>query len=263
MLTKIVRVLVASLSFLLLLEGCEQQTNKWTVVSGDTLQLFPKETSQEQQTDDISETIAKYSPESGLICVLFGYGFNSQEFYDDAIEKLSKRYGLADNGGIILPVSFPAAVKGRISNLYDIINERDIKGIILLGAPDGTHKTLGRLKDDWKEEEATGHEVPYPVFSFMPQDDILGQESNCDFVLEYEQNTVLTEEDENINIIIDETAEEIVMRAVRYIEELPAPLPHDTNLYSHVQAIVGEKKVRRYTDGETGLQSINHFIIEK
>ena len=97
----------------------------------------------------------------------------------------------------------------------------------------------------------------------MPQDDILGQESNCDFVLEYEQNTVLTEEDENINIIIDETAEEIVMRAVRYIEELPAPLPHDTNLYSHVQAIVGEKKVRRYTDGETGLQSINHFIIEK
>ena len=60
-----------------------------------------------------------------------------------------------------------------------------------------------------------------------------------------------------------ETAESIVIRAVRYIEENPNPMQPTTELREHVQTIVGAKKVRRYTDPETGLQAINHFVIEQ
>ena len=117
----------------------------------------------------------------------------------------------------------------------------------------------------------------------MPQDDVLGEEFNCDFVLEYERNVSL--EDEEVEVkTVDKTAEQIVLRAIRYMEDLPddryypARFPavdqtstrtmrnsifSDQDLHSHVQSIVGEKKVRRYVDGETGIQSINHFVIEQ
>ena len=111
----------------------------------------------------------------------------------------------------------------------------------------------------------------------------MGEEFNCDFVLEYERNASL--EDEEVEVkTIDKTAEQIVLRAIRYMEDLPDDRYYpnlgqgtggvdsrptrnsifsDMDLHSHVQSIVGEKKVRRYVDGETGIQSINHFVIEQ
>ena len=120
----------------------------------------------------------------------------------------------------------------------------------------------------------------------MPQDDVLGEEFNCDFVLEYERSSKLGEEEAEVKTI-DKNAEQIVLRAIRYMEDIPddrydsvkmatntkkAGMPNgqarnsifaDEDLHTHVQSIVGEKKVRRYVDGETGIQSINHFVIEQ
>lgn len=221
----------------------------------------------------------KYNPEDGLICILFGEDFTIESFYDDAVRQLSDKYGLEENGGIILPVKYPDGLKSRISNLYDIITEHKIRGIILLGAPDGTHKTLNRLRTKPNEEDP----APYTnaVFSFMPQDDIMGQESTCDFILEYEITSSDTNVESEISITpqLAETVETILIRAVRYIEENPESLMKKDDgeekvnqeteereareLRDHVQTIVGAKKVRRYTDPETGLQARNHFVIEQ
>lgn len=230
----------------------------------------------------------RFSPEDGIICVMFGYGFNGEDFLSDIIPQLRGRYGLEEDGGIILPVIFTEDTPeqflsiSKISSLYDIIDERNIKGIILLGAPDGTHKYLSKLRKDWDGKP------PYAIFSLMPQDDVLGEEFNCDFVLEYERNASPEEEEVEVKTI-DKTAEQIVLRAIRYMEDLPDDrdfyadparilasgsgediqvsyrnsIFSDSDLHSHVQSIVGEKKVRRYVDGETGIQSINHFVIEQ
>mgnify|MGYP007056175349 CR=1 FL=1 len=229
----------------------------------------------------------RYSAEDGIICVLFGYGFNDREFLGNFTGLLQRRYGLESDGGIILPVVYTEddledqLTISKISSLYDIVNERNIRGIILLGAPEGTHRYLAKLRQDWDERP------PYAIFSLMPQDDVLGEEFNCDFVLEYERSSKLEEEEAEVKTI-DKTTEQIVLRAIRYMQDIPNDRYYlaaleaanaekaalagasvrnsifsDQDLHSHVQSIVGEKKVRRYVDGETGIQSINHFVIEQ
>ncbi|MBP5157187.1 MAG: hypothetical protein ILP18_04865 [Treponema sp.] len=258
--------------------SCEKKSAEETVQSvAGSIKITVQETSPRNYKD-----MARYSSEDGIICVLFGYGFNSEGFLNDFLVILKDRYGLESNGGIIFPVVFTEddmediLTISKISSIYDIINERNIKGIILLGAPEGTHRYLGKLRQDWDERP------PYAIFSFMPQDDIMGEEFNCDFVLEYERNASPEEEEVEVKAI-DKTAEQIVLRAVRYMEDLPNDIYSpdsallaanaepsfrnsvfsDKDLHSHVQSIVGEKKVRRYVDGETGIQSINHFVIEQ
>lgn len=215
----------------------------------------------------------QWHPEDGYICIVFGYGFNNPEFHEDAIKKLQEKYGLEEDGGIIIPLIYPDSLNGRISNIYDIITEHKTKGVILLGAPENTHRTLTKLRAAWQEPsaaEADGTEEsqpdgqqPYPIFSFMPQDDILGQESNCDFVLEYERSSSIEEELNQETELLDKTVEQILIRAVRYIDEHKDPLPPDDKLHAHVQTIVGDHKIHRYTDSESGLQAINHFVIEQ
>ncbi|MCR5762422.1 MAG: hypothetical protein K6G00_03475 [Treponema sp.] len=232
-------------------------------ISCEKLQSKTKENADEiVEAASVTEEI-KYNPEDGLICILFGEDFTAEPFYNEAIAKLTEKYGLSEEGGIIFPVKYPDDVKSRISNLYDIITEHKIRGIILLGAPEGTHKALYRLRSNSSEEGKVLYSNA--IFSLMPQDDILGQESTCDFILEYERSTSDTDLEQEISITpqLAETAENIVIRAVRYIEENPEPLLPTAELREHVQAIVGAKKVRRYTDPETGLQAINHFVIEQ
>lgn len=228
---------------------------------------------------DQSETI-QWHPEDGYICIVFGYGFNSPEFHEDAIKKLQDKYGLEEEGGIIIPLIYPDNLNGRISNIYDIITSHKMKGLILLGAPENTHRTLTKLRAEWElpadtaVEETDGAESstaevqqdrkqPYPIFSFMPQDDILGQESNCDFVLEYERSSSIEEELSQETELLDKTVELILVRAVRYMDEHREPLEPDDKLHAHVQTIVGDHKIHRYTDSESGIQAINHFVIEQ
>ncbi len=243
---------IAFCVFAFFLFGCTEKkrsSSSWD--DGDLLQLSVKESNPEENSE---MPFMHREPNDGLICVMFGYGFNTEDFYTNTISRLKEKYGLEEDGGLIVPIIYPDDLKSRISNLYDVVSERNIKGLILLGAPEMTHKTLMKLRNDWN-----GH-PPYAIFSFMPQDDILGQESCCDFVLEYERKTNIEVESENV--VIGEDADDIVLRAVRYMAALPSALPLDLDLHSHVQSIVGEKKVRRYTDTESGIQVINHFIIE-
>ena len=62
--------------------------------------------------------------------------------------------------------------------------------------------------------------------------------------------------------VLDKDIFDILVSAIRYAAILPGELPSDNELHAHVQSIVGKRKVHRYVDGESGIQSRNHFVIE-
>ena len=203
----------------------------------------------------------RWSETDSVICVVFGYGYNDNSFYTDLCETLADKYGLENEKGMIWPLLFPDDFNGgsgRISELYNLVGEKKVRGMLLLGAPENTHYTLARLQDNNEGK------IPYPVFSFFPQDDILGMESTCDFVLDYERSAKEDSNAEETTQQIDKSIKQIVLNAIKYMADQKGPLPADGKLHEHVQQIVGKnKKVRRFVDSETGLQSQNHFVIER
>ena len=216
----------------------------------------------EKEINDGTEKTHKWPQSNGVICVLFGYGFNDENFYSQVSEALASKYGLESDGGLIWPVLFPddfdKGGAGRISELYDFVTEKKVKGILLLGAPENTNAAIAHLQDN------NGGKLSYPIFSFFPQDDVLGMESTCDFVLDYERSAKEEENNEETTQQIDKSIEQIILNAVRYMSDHPTPLVQDAKLHDKVQQIVGKnKKVRRFVDSETGLQSFNHFVIER
>jgi len=47
------------------------------------------------------------------------------------------------------------------------------------------------------------------------------------------------------------------------MDELDTSISYDKELSAHVQNIAGNRVIYRYIDSESGLQSINHFILGK
>jgi len=249
-------VITAALSFSLSLAGCKKETKiKTYVSSAETLNLKVRSTKPDDMVS-AKDVKSHGHAEDGEICVLFGYGFNSPNFYSAIIQNLDSLYGLESNGGIIMPVIFPDEIK-KISLLREMLDERNIRGVVILGAPEGTNYVFARLQDEYDGK------LPYPVFSLFPQDDILGQESTCDFVLEYERKAEEESMEEQILQQIDSDANEIIMRAIAFALNCEEPLSPDTSLHEFVQEIVGKRKVIRYTDSETLIPSSNHFVIER
>lgn len=195
-----------------------------------------------------------WSSEDGIVLILFGYGFNDEEFLNEARELLSSHYGLFEDGGVVSTVVFPDDLRGRISNFKDIIDENDVRGIVLLGAPEGTHNMLFRVIDEWDGEP------PFNIISLFPQDDVLGQEAACSFVLDSAMNDDSPlEEQEHTR---DRDTLSILDASVEYAALLPFRLERDADLPAHVQFIVGQRRITHYVDGESGIQSVNHFVLE-
>lgn len=240
----------ASIALMLLcVLGCSKKKEK---------RIAPSESefSQGSGSSQDEEEIINWTNEQGVIGVLFGYGFNDKVFYDQAIERISSVYGLDEDGGLVYPVLYPDDLKSKIANLYSHLKDVDLRGLILLGAPDGTHLQLAKFMD------ADGGRT-FPVFSFFPQDDVLGQECTCDFVLEYERNAQEQVDSTEVEHKIDTDAEEIAFKAVRYMALLNGPLPMNDQLREHIQNIVGDKQIKRYVDHDTGIQSMNHYVLEQ
>ena len=242
-------MLLALITIAIPLTSCQKNQSARQQTSGE-IQLSVESVEAKSEED-----IPVMQNENGqAICVVFGYGFNSPDFYEDALNKLGAIYGLESTGGIIWPVIYPDDLRSRIMNLHDMANEKQLKGIILLGAPENTHYMLAKLQDDWDNLP------PYNIFSFFPQDDILGEESTSSLILEHTRSEDDTAEETELKV--DAETVDLLLRAVRYMLELPGPLPLDSDLIAHVQHIAGNHKVHRYTDSETGLQAINHFVME-
>lgn len=202
------------------------------------------------------------------ICVVFGYGYNEKNYAQRIVESLAKKYGLDDgtpDSGLIFPLIFPDDFPGeRIARLSALIGERELAGLIIVGAPENTSYAIANLEDEW---DASENMIPYPVYSFFPQDDIAGIEATSNFVLDHamEGGASMDSESNKEELTQPQISDldALLDRAVEYMLLTERPLPHDENLLAHVSRIVGKgHKVSRYIDAQSGLQSINHFVVE-
>ncbi len=221
------------------------------------------------ENDGTPVKLRKLSPETQAyiegknIIVILGYGYNDVEHITKITQSLDSNFGLEseDKAGLIsilvYPADFMVAGKERISSLVDTVQDKNLAGMIIMGAPEGLHIALSKIQD-----KAEGGKIPYPIFTFFSQDDVLGSESTSDFVLDYAHKTN-TIEGEVTDFIPDFDANQILTNAISEMIELRQPLKADKNLQGFVQKLLEKNRtVIRYIDGETGLQSINHFIFE-
>ncbi len=194
--------------------------------------------------------------------VLLGYDFNTGAAAEETARILTERYGAAADGGLVETVRYPDDFrhggKSFVSSLTSMLSDssKDYAGVLILGAPENTHTALARLQDEWNQE------IPFPVAALFPQDDILGLEATCDFVLDkgIADSAASDMSEETQNDISG--AAEIITAAADYMLEAGDLISAAPSLRIHIRQMLGSRKFHSYTDPESGLQSVNHFVID-
>ncbi len=242
----------------ILFAGCKKA--KAQVPGADSIEISVQPINNESVLDSDNQT---WHVTNKRVCIIFGYDFNSPEAVEKFTALLGERYGLEGDGGLIYtmiyPDSFKHGAKGYATELATALTgtDKDLAGIIILGAPENTHTAFAKLQDFWEMG------VPYPIYALFPQDDVLGLESTCDFVLDKEQVTDLTADiapEETVSEIILE-APEVLTDCIDYMLEMEGPFVKDSTLPKHITQMLKNKKIHHYVDPESGIQSINHFVL--
>ena len=211
----------------------------------------------------LQEAPQKWHVTNKRVCVLFGYDFNNPEVKESLLSLLRENFGLDEDGGLIYSLTYPDdfkhGVKGYASDFAAFLQETelDLSGLVLLGAPENTHTALAKNQDKWEQE------VPYPVIALFPQDDVLGMESTCDIVVDKGQTAGLTGElaPEESDGQIHKNAPEIIVETIRYIQLLDGAPERSKTLQKHMEQMLEGYQFHHYTDPESGLMSINHFVL--
>ena len=198
------------------------------------------------------------------VVVLFGYDFNNPQIKENLLTLLQNNFGLDEDGGLIYPLTYPDdfkhGIRGYASDFAAILQdeELDLAGIVLLGAPENTHTALAKNQDKWEQD------VPYPVIALFPQDDVLGMESTCDIVVDKGQTAGLTGEiaPEESDGQIHANAPEIIVETIKYIQLLDGAPERSKALQKHMEQMLEGYQFHHYTDPESGLMSINHFVLK-
>lgn len=199
------------------------------------------------------------------VCVLFGYGYNAPESVSAIMLPLSARYGHSEDGGLIAPIIFPddfrRDTRAVPSDLYEILSgyqeNHDLSGIILLGAPERSYAAINRMQDAFEGN------LPFPIFSFFPQDDVAGMESAADIVVDRAQEVSVEDMiDVEYDQFIEDDISDILLNALQGILDAKMPITKDAALFEYVQQILSPHRVAHYIDPSTGLRSINHFIFD-
>lgn len=215
-----------------------------------------------KKLSNLSEGTKVYLEGKKIILVL-GYGYNDPENITKITASMEENFGLdkETQPGLIktfiYPQDFLVAGKERITSFADKLEGQNLAGIVVLGAPGGLYRAISKMQD--KTEDG---KLAYPVFTFFSQDDVLGSESTSDFVLDYAHKTD-SMEGEITDTIPNFDVNELLINSVSAIMELRQPLPSDASLPHFIEKLLSkDRKIVRYIDGETGLQSINHFVFE-
>ena len=211
----------------------------------------------------VQMTPQKWHVTNKRVVVLFGYDFNNPEIKENLLVLLKDNFGLDEDGGLIYPISYPDdfkhGIKGYASDFTAILqaDNLDLCGVVLLGAPENTHIALARNQDKWDQE------VPYPVIALFPQDDVLGIESTCDIVVDKGQTAGLAGEiaPEESDGQIHANAPEIIVETIKYIQLLDGAPSRSKELQKHMEQMLEGYQFHHYTDPESGLMSINHFVL--
>lgn len=250
-------VILCTISACLLLNSCTRSIKSHIPDGSLSISVRPA-----AQQDTKGTGRVQWHPADKKIIVLFGYGFNTEPFIQDMLDKLESQYGTAKNNGLIVPLIFPDDFKHsgreRISLLTDYLEGLSIGGIILLGAPENTHAVISKLMAAYDKA------LPFPVFSLFPQDDVLGTEYISDFILDAVHSSKITDEtnldDEHI---ITKDISSLLISAINYLRLDGQPLKYDVFLGDYVQLFAKSVGIiHRYVDTETGIQAGNHFILE-
>ena len=244
------------LIFTVALFSCAKQKDDFTIPE-DTLLLEIIPSEETPYTE-----LPKWHFTNKKVCILFGYDFNSPEIVESYRQILAENFGLEEEGGLIYTLTYPDDFKhgGRtyVTDLKNYLSDtsKDFCGIIILGAPEKTHISLARLQDDWSMN------IPFPIVALFPQDDVLGLESTCDIVIDHMQSGEIADEEfTNEDDFIKERAPKILCRTIEYICDLGSSLKKDAAIQQNVMQMYSNQKIAHYLDPETGLQSINHFIL--
>ena len=250
------------LSLFLIFSGCKNHQKKKTDDT-ESIDLTTDNTDEIKVLSELMNTTQKWHLTNKRVAVLFGYDFNEDTVKESLLALLSENFGLADEGGLIYPITYPDdfkhGVRGYASDFAALLqsDDLDLAGVVLLGAPENTHVALARNQDKWDME------VPYPVVALFPQDDVLGIESTCDIVVDKGQTAGLTGEiaPEESDGQIHQNAPEIIVETIKYIQILDGAPSRTKDLQKHMEQMLEGFQFHHYSDPESGLLSINHFVL--
>ena len=225
-----------------------------------------KKNSEGKQTSLVSEEASfigqKWEETDKRVALVLGLGYTESQFIDALLAVLGEEFGLDAENGLIYPILFPEdfvfnGVKGRISSLPDILLEKNIDALFIIGAPEGTHRVLASIQDRKEAEKA----LDFPVFSLFPQDDVLGIESGSDIVIDFGQfyspSTAREEGGLEHLALVPEVLRALIAKRGQF----------QTNFSSEEKKQFIKKSlgfswdVETSVDVQTGLKSKNHFEI--
>lgn len=196
------------------------------------------------------------------IVVVFGYGYTDSPFYENTLSLLETHFGLDKGDGLILPLAFPRdfnyeGVSGRISSLPDIIQGKKIKALIVLGAPEGAHRSLAVIQD----RSLTDPSYSFPVLSLFPQDDVLGIEAGSHAVIDFAPFGSGQAMGEEAGLQHLDLIPSILLLAIKKAPEFPQTAS-SVQIQSFIKSMLGSSwQTELSIDPETSLRSKNHFLI--
>lgn len=214
------------------------------------------------------------------IVIVFGHGYEEEDVQKEVLSVLETQFGLADENGLILPLTFPEEyfTNKRVSSdwLIKAIKDENVFAIITVAAPDRTHYSLADLQDN---------NYPAKVYSVFPQDNILGTESGSEFVLNYKslgtridtspvyvldssktEPKVSTRNFEEDGVFRGDIAQ-ILIPIIRRINSLNnRAMPETTAgfasfLQDAYSKIFLDSTLTPYVDAQTGIKSQNHYVL--
>ena len=256
--------LIFLLCIFLLITGCEKQQGLSRNIEGARL-IVPTPVTDKDMV--AIQQVGSFVESQRKIGVLLGYGYNDEAFVEATLEELHRTLGLAELGGAVVPYVYPQDfMRGnapRISALTEMLKEDCVMGLVVVGAPEGTHRALASLQNTELDRAL------YPVISLMPQDDILGIEAGSDIVIEYvPASASVSEELTEESGTYQENVPQLIARSAYYLTLFPPEylggFQQDLELFAHARQLAGSHwVVSRYIDPETGLCPMNHFVIDR
>ncbi len=122
-------VLFGLLIFSLILSGCKKQQKKKTYDT-DSIELTTDISDETKALSDLMNTNQKWHLTNKRVAVLFGYDFNNEDVKTDLLAVLQENFGLAEEGGLIYPITYPEdfkhGVRGYASDFAAILQSDEL-----------------------------------------------------------------------------------------------------------------------------------------
>ena len=209
----------------------------------------------------------EWNSEDGKIAILYGYGYNDEEFVNTSLENLSKKFSVEteEDPGMIIHFVFPDDfyVSGtsltRISFLSSYLEDVNCKALITLGAPEFTHRSLAKIRD-------ANQENPCFIVSLFSQDDVLSTEAESNVVIDFVEKE--KEKDEGEIDVSEEDTMQHIEKTHYILEKMVNAIVgkndfEDNSAQSVIVNLYGNDwEVGSYVDSSTGLKSRNHFVLK-